>query len=58
MMTTTCVGCGRPVTTGRTDGPKNNIRCLICETARLFQGWRFPASLTTQAKARKRKAAK
>lgn len=47
-MTPRCVDCPRPVSAGRTGGPAHHVRCLICETARLFRGWFYPASLSNR----------
>lgn len=39
--------CGRPLDAGWTGGARG-VRCLICETARIFAGWRW----TRKGKAR------
>ena len=36
-----CLDCGRKVSRGRTGGNGDAARCLVCETRRLFDRWRF-----------------
>ncbi len=36
-----CVDCGARVSRGGGNRYGNVIRCLVCETRRLFDGWRY-----------------
>lgn len=36
-----CVDCGRRVSRGRTHTTNTTVRCLVCQTARDMQGWRY-----------------
>ncbi len=36
-----CIECGRKVNRGRTGGPSERERCLVCEQRRVFDGWRY-----------------
>jgi hypothetical protein len=38
-----CVDCGRRTDTGRTlyNIGRNQVRCLLCQTARVMRGWTY-----------------
>lgn len=49
--------CGRPVKAGHSGSMHaGNTKCLICQTAALMKGWRYPASQICQRKWREKKA--
>ena len=36
-----CLDCEKPVNRGRTHTNTDAVRCLVCKTKKLFEGWRF-----------------